>query len=246
MANPQELKQKADELKSNYDFFNALPLYRELYGLEKNEWNGYFFAQCLRKTENYAEARQIHTEIKNNYPDFIPIKNEELWLDYSEKIKDRRNINLLHDAEEILTKTDKYDIYTGSIYTKTVLSVVKHLINIQNNLSALDWLNKLDFTVLSKDPFNYRGSIYPSNQKEFFIRYADVLINLHKHNNYIDSCLSILGFHGGKFIQFKNKIIDEITFSGYLSRVKLALFLKYFKDEIYFRSKNLFEKKYSN
>jgi len=187
MATAIDLRQKAEEFKKNEDFENALPFFQQLYVIDKNEWNGYFLAQCLRKTNNFTEARQIHNEINSNYPNFNPIKNEELWLDYSEKIKDWKNDNILEDAEELLAKTNKYDKYTGTIYSKTVLYVVRHLIYKDENSLALKWLDKLDFNVLSNSPFTFKGQKYPSDQKAYYIRYADVLIKLDCHVQYIES-----------------------------------------------------------
>lgn len=238
MSTIQELRQKADELKKKEDFENALPLFREIWEREKSEWNGYYFAQCLRKTDNFVEARQLQHEIKNSFPSFRPIHNEELWLDYSEKIKDWQNPDILSDAEDLLSKTDKYDKYTGSIFNKTVLSVVKHLTFNDDNSTALEWLEKLDFSVLSTTPFSYKGQKYPSDQKVFFILYADILIKLGKHVNQIERYLTTLSFEGIKHTQFKKKIIEEITYGDYISRLVLALYLKYFKEEIHLREKD--------
>lgn len=245
MATTQELRQQAEELKKKEDFGNALPLFREIWEREKADWNGYYFAQCLRKTDNFTEAREIHQFIKTNFPNFRPIQNEELWLDYSEKIKDWENPDLLSDAEALLAKTNRYDKYTGSIFNKTVLSVVKHLIYHGNNSTALEWLEKLDFVALSNSPFNFKGQKFASDQKAFFIRYADVLIKLDKHIDYIESCLTCLNFDGIKHTQFKKKIIEEITYGDYVSRVVLALYLKFFKEEIYHRKKNAFTSIYN-
>src|SRR5690606_32058195 len=122
-----EIKTLAKKKKQEGDIDEALNLFKQLWELEKNEWNGYFLAQCLRKSDNYTEARELHNELEKVYPNFKPLQNDKLWLDYSEKIKDWQNPNLIKDAEDILSRADKYDQYTSSVYTKTVLNVVKHL-----------------------------------------------------------------------------------------------------------------------
>lgn len=250
MATIQELRTQADELKKKEDFENALPLYRQIWDTEKSDWNGYYFAQCLRKTSNYSEARELHSTIKSSYPNFKPILNEELWLDYSEKIKDWENPDLLTDAENLLSRTNRYDKYTGTIFNKTVLSVVKHLIYNNDNTTALIWLDKLDFTVLSNSPFSFKGQKYASDQKAFFVRYADVLVKLNKHIEYLESCLSCIRIEGIKQTQFKKYIIENITYEDYqgnsqVTRLRLALYLKYFKEEISNRTKNTFTKIFS-
>jgi hypothetical protein len=247
MPTIQELRTKADELKKKEDFENALPLFREIWDTEKSDWNGYYLAQCLRKTNNYSDARELHSYIRTNYPNFKPIQNEELWLDYSEKIKDWENPDLLSDAESLLSRTNKYDKYTGSIFNKTVLSVVKHLIYNNSNSTALTWLDKLDFTVLSNSPFSFKGQKYASDQKAFFVRYADVLVKLDKHIEYLESCFTCLRIEGIKQTQFKKYIIETITYHDYhgnsqITRLRFALYLKYFKEEISNRTKNAFTK----
>jgi hypothetical protein len=247
MATIQELRTQAAELKKKEDFETALPLFREIWDTEKSDWNGYYLAQCLRKTSNYSEARELHSTIKNSYPNFKPILNEELWLDYSEKIKDWENPDLLTDAESLLSRTNRYDKYTGTIFNKTVLSVVKHLIWNNDNSTALIWLDKLDFTVLSNSPFSFKGQKFASDQKAFFVRYADVLIKLNKHVEYLESCLSCIRIEGIKQTQFKKYIVENITYEDYhgnneITRLRFALYLKYFKEEISNRTKNAFTK----
>ncbi|MDI6049023.1 hypothetical protein QLS31_04195 [Flavobacterium sp. XS2P24] len=251
MPTIQELRAKADELKKKEEFENALPLFREIWEREKSDWNGYYLAQCLRKISKYSEARELHIYIKTNYPNFKPIQNEELWLDYSDKIKDWKNLNLLSDAENLLSRTNKYDKYTGSIFNKTVLTVVKYLVSKNSNSIALTWLDKLDFSVLSNSPFSFQYQKYASDQKVFFVRYADVLVKLDKHIKYIESCLMCLRIEGIKQTQFKNYIIETISYQDYngnpkVTRLRLALYLKYFKEEIHNRTKNAFTKNYNS
>lgn len=233
----QDLKIEAKKKKDEGDFAEALDLYKQVWEQEKNEWNGYFLAQCFRKTENYIEARQLHTELERSYPNFKPLQNDKLWLDYSEKIKDWNNPDLVSDAESIIARADKYDQYTSSIYTKTVLNVVKHLCFERDYNLAYEWLLKLDQSVISNSVFNFQGQAYPADRKTYFIRYADVLISLNAHITYIDKCLITLNFKGSKHTQFKNYIVEDITFNDYISRVKLARHIKNFQEEFYLRKK---------
>lgn len=250
MKTIQELQDEAEQLKKKEDFENALPLFRQIWEKEKSEWNGYYLAQCLRKTNKYSDARELHSFIKINYPNFKPIQNEILWLDYNEKIKDWTNPNLLSDAENILSRTNKYDKYTGSVFNKTVLSVVKYLIYKNYNSDALIWLDKLDFNVLSNSPFLFKGQKYASDQKAFFVRYADVLVKLNNHIEYIDKFLKCLRFDEVKQSQFKKYILQTITYEDYngksqITRLRFALYLKYFKEEINNKKNNNFIKKFN-
>src|ERR1035438_1401522 len=245
MPTIQELKNQADLYFKNENFADACLTYLEILESEKNEINGKVLLNCYRKAEKYIEAYELYNTLIAIYPNSGSIKLAKLWLDYSCKIKDWKNPDLISDAEALITKTDKYNQYTGNIFNKTVLSVVKYLRYKADYPKALEWLDKLDFTILKNTPFNYNGIKYPSDQKLFFILYTDVLIQQNNHIDYIENCLTRLNFEGIKHTQFKKKIIEEITFGDYVSRVVLALYLKLLKEEIYHREKNVFKQIYT-
>lgn len=241
----QELKIEARKLKQEGNFFESMNLYEKLWEKEKNEWNGYFLAQSYRKTDNYSKARELHYELAKIYPDFKPLRNDKLWLDYSEKIKDWQNPNLISDAENLLSRADQYDKYTGSVYTKTILSVVKHLIYERRHSDAHEWLLKLDQSVISNQGFNYNGQWYPADRKVYFIRFADVLINLGNHINYIENCFEKLNFTSTKLSQFSTHLSKTITFDNYISRFRLAKHIKHFQEEFTLREKANYNKSYN-
>lgn len=241
----QELKSEAKRQKQEQNFDKAVTLYEKIWEQEKNEWNGYFLAQCHRKVGNYSGAKQLHAHFDTHFPSFSPIKNEKLWLAYSQKIKDWNNDNLVADAEELICQANQYDKYTSSVYTKTIIRVVRHLLYTGETYSALEWLNKLDQSVISNTIFSFQGQIYPADRKVYFILLSDVLIRLDKHIDYIESCLTSLNFEDVKNTQFKKYIIETITFDDYISRVRLALFIKYFQEEIHLRKKNSYKKIYN-
>lgn len=232
-----EIKILAKKKNQEGHIDEALELYKQLWELEKNEWNGYFLAQCLRKSNSFAKARELHIELERLYPNFQPLLNDKLWLDFNEKIKDWKNPNLVTDAEDLLSRADKYDQHTSSVFTKTVLNVVKHLCYEKNYTDAYKWLLKLDQSVISNSVFKYKGQTFPADRKVYFIRYADVLIQLQKHNDYIEECLKSLNFMQSKMLEFKKHILEDITFDDYISRVKLARHIKNFHEEYHLRLK---------
>ena len=231
-----ELKILAKKKKQEGSIKEALALYEKIWEKEKNAWNGYFLAQCLRKTEKFDDARKLHEELKITYPTFEPLKNDKLWLDYSEKIKDWDNLNLIKDAEDILSRADKYDKWTSTVYTKTVLKTVRYLIKKNLVDEAYEWLLKLDQDIISNSIFSYNGQKYPADRKIFFILYADVLIKLNMHLNYIEQCLSDLNFKQSNLSEFIKKIKEDITFENYnggeyISRSMLGRYIKDFQEE---------------
>jgi len=241
----QELKTEAKRLKQEGNFLESANLYEKLWELEKNEWNGYFLAQSYRKTENYIKARELHNQLEILYPNFKPLQNEKLWLDYSEKIKDWQNPDLIADAENLIARADKYDKYTGSVYTKTVLNVVKHLIYLDDFSGAKEWLLKLDQSVISNEGFIYNGQWYPADRKIYFINYADVVIRLDSYKSYVENSFEKLNFKSTKNREFSSYLYESITFDDNISRRRLAKHIKHFEEEFAIRKKQNIRKIYN-
>ncbi|QTY27089.1 lipopolysaccharide assembly protein LapB [Flavobacterium sp. CS20] len=240
-----ELKNTAKKYKIEGNFDKSMELYEELWKQEKNEWNGYFLAQVYRKSNNFQKARDLHNQLAQTYPKFKPLKTDKLWLDYSEKIKDWDNSDLVSDANDILSRTNQHDKYEGNIYRKTVLSTVRYLCYKNEHNEAYEWLLKLDQSKISNTGFLYNGQWFPADRKVYFIRLADVLIILGKHIDYIDECFEQLNFSPTKLRQFKSHLIDSITYDDYISRVKLARYIKNFQEEFELREKKNFKKIYN-
>jgi len=244
----EELKIEAKKQLKNKDFSSAVDLYNQLWKSEKNEWNGYFLAQSYRKLKEFESAREIHEFIKKNYPNFKPIKNEKLWLDYDEKIIENwKNPKIEDEARKIIEQADQYDKYTNSIYIKTILKVVKYLLYEKNCSNAFEWLKKMDQSVINNTTYEYNGTIYPADRKIYFINYAEILIQQNSYEDYIEENLSSLGFEEIKLSLFKQKILDKITFSDSsdISNKALAIQIKYFQEESSLRKKLNYTKIYN-
>jgi tetratricopeptide (TPR) repeat protein len=235
-TSPFELKKEADKYRKESNFGEAVDLYFKLWEYEKNEWNGYFLAQCYRKVQRYTDARTLHATMEQLFPSFKPIQQEELWLDYSEKVTDWENPDLLEDAEKLIAKVNQYDKYTGTLYVKTVLKVVRYLCHNGQHVSAFNWLIRLDQSVISNTVFKFDGKTYPADRKTYFMWFAFLLIRLNYHQTYIEKCLSYLGYKGNKLIEFKEYIISDISPWEHVFGPKLARYIKQFQEEIHLRS----------
>ena len=240
-----ELKDKAKKYKKENNFVKSIELYEELWKQEKNEWNGYFLAQVYRKSDNFQKARELHNHLAQTYPNFKPLKTDRLWLDYSEKIKDWDNPDLVSDAKDILLKTNQHDEYESNIYIKTVLSTVRYLCYKNLHEDAFNWLLKLKQAKISNTGFLFNGQWFPADRKIYFVRLADILIILDKYKEYIDKSFKKLHFTSTKTKQFKSHLIDSITYGEYISRVKLARYIKNFQEEFELREKKKIVKKYN-
>jgi hypothetical protein len=235
----QEKKEEAKKLKKDDQFNKAVNLFKEIWEEERTDWNGYFLALCYRKTEKFDEALLIHKAIQKEFPYFKAIVNEKLWLDYSTKIKNWDNKDYLTDAEKIIALSDQYDTYSGKVFIKTILAVARRLSNRAE--IKLEWLKKLDQSILDNKVFRFNDIAYPADRKTFFIEYADALILLGKHTDYIEEKLASLNFQGMKHTQFLKYIVESYTFPHYkhnttiISRTRLALHIKNFQEEIHLR-----------
>jgi hypothetical protein len=187
----------------------------------------------------------LHNQLAQSYPNFKPLKTDKLWLDYSEKIKDWDNPDLVSDAEDILSRTNQQDKYEGNIYKKTVLNTVRYLCYKNEHNDAYSWLLKLDQSKISNTGFLYDGKWFPADRKVYFIRLADVLIILEKYINYIDDSFEKLNFSPVKLRQFKSHLIESITYKDYISRVKLARYIKNFQEEFELRERKILKKIYN-
>jgi len=241
-----ELKVYSDNFRSKDNFSQAIPYLQEIFRKEPTGWNAFYLTQAYRKSSYFDNAREIIDKVKSVSLSFKPILNEELWLDYGQKIKDWNNSELLSDAEDLLNRSDKYDKYTGSVFSKTVLSVVKKLIYDKEDLEAKEWLEKLEPEILSKTPFVYQGQKYPSDQKTFYVQYADVIIKLNQYSIHLKNLLSKLKFKDQRQIDFLQYILKNVTYEDYngnkqITRLGYALYLKNFNEEIYNRTNNNFK-----
>ncbi|ALL05582.1 hypothetical protein AQ505_08810 [Pedobacter sp. PACM 27299] len=243
-----ELKQQAKKLRKEKKYEEALLVYLNLWENEKDAWTGYFIALCLRQTDQLVECREFHIKFGLLFPNFPQIKSELLWLNYKDRVKNYDNPDFRKDADLILSQTDKYNPETNKIFIKTVLAVAIRLSSYSFS-EKLEWLEKLDQSILDNNVFRFNDIAYPADRKRYFLEYADALINLGTHKHYITEQMSKLNFTGNKRAEFLEKMIEEFTYLNWegkkgVSKVKLARVLKNLSEEIHLRQKKNVEKAY--
>jgi CRISPR/Cas system-associated exonuclease Cas4 (RecB family) len=234
----QESKLEADRLRKDKKFDQALIIYQKLWANEKKAWNGYFVALCLRQDGQLIECRQFHDEFEKLFPGMPAMKSERLWLDYKQYIKDYDYPDFVEAGTQILAQSNQYSKETDKVYIKTVLAVVQRLS--YSPTEKLEWLNKLDQSILDNNVFRFNDIAYPADRKRYFIEYANCLVDLGKHNQYIGDKMCELGFSGIKHNEFLKHITESFTFKDYkgsvhVNKLKLALVLKILAEETHLR-----------
>jgi len=70
MVDIAELKQKANKLRKEQNFEEALPLYRDLWNETADKYIGAGLIYCLRKMGLFDEAISLADELIVQHPDF--------------------------------------------------------------------------------------------------------------------------------------------------------------------------------
>lgn len=167
MSEIQKIKKEALEFRKQGRYSEALKLYNDLWSNHRdscNEWEGWGYANCLRKLGNSEEALEICRAIYQKKPDFEAGNNLYAWCIYDTEIKrekeqiqeDENKFFKAVNAIQDLTYQDQY-----SPYTKTIFRVIDYLIQTKQTYPAedvTDWLDKLDRNSLSDKPYRFVGT----------------------------------------------------------------------------------------
>lgn len=232
----QALKSDAYAFFEAEKYEEASKLYAQVWQHEKIPLNGLMLLKSLRKSDQYSQAREFLSLLLSKYPSNLRIINESLWLDYSEKIKDQDNLNLINDAETLISKCNKNDKYTGLIYNKTIILIVQYFISKNNFKKAWEWILKLDHWFIDNKTRMFKEKIIPSDRKKYFVFFTQILIHTQKHEEYLDKCLIKLNFSENQRKKFYDYYIKDIkNFKNEIISSKLIKHIKNLKEEIHLR-----------
>jgi len=154
------LQQEASELRKSNQYEEALPLFRQLWEQHRDEcteWDGWGYAQTLRKLGRSADALDVCREVYQSNSDFGYIRNLYAWCIYDLEIK-KDSEQIAQDeskfirAVKAITDLVKQDTY--SPYARAVLAVMKYLSD-KNNPdyeAVLKWGYMLDPGQLREEP----------------------------------------------------------------------------------------------
>lgn len=236
-----KLKQDREIFKKNNDFEEALRVSKIIWETKKSDWNLYFLIQFLRKTRRFDDARYILQNNKKDFPSFKFLENEELWLDYSEKIYNwTNNPNFLEDAQYILKRVPTDNKYTKEIYIRTQLNIIAYYINEKDFEKTLETIEALDYNILSNKSKSFNK--YNSQLKFYFQSLATALIKLAIIEDYLKKLLNKLNYSSIKSSEYINEILKNKEDESI--KAILTSNLKSLKDEVLFRERKLFRFNY--
>lgn len=236
-----KLKHDRDFFKTNKDFENALNISNKIWEIEKSDWNLYFLIQFLRKTRRFNDARSILNTYKIHFSSFKLLENEELWLDYSEKIYNwTNNPNFLEDAQHLLKRAPTNNKYTKEIYIRTQLNIIAYYLHKEDFEKTLETIETLDYNILSNKSKSFNQ--YSSQLKFYFQSLSTALIKLKIIEDYLKKLLDKLNFSSIKTSEYINEILKNKEDESI--KAILTSNLKSLKDEVIFRERKLFRFNY--
>lgn len=124
-----QLSRKAAALCKSNDFETALPILQMLWTNHRaacNEWDGWRYAQALRKTGRVSDALKVCREVYQLKPDFSHNNNLYGWCIYDLYIKEvPEDENKFFRAAQAIVDLTRHEEY--SPYEKTVFRVLRYL-----------------------------------------------------------------------------------------------------------------------
>jgi tetratricopeptide (TPR) repeat protein len=195
------IKQQAQLLFTEKNFREALPLYATLWDSfpEKcDEWDGWRYAYCAQKLENYAQCLDICRKVYARYRDFKMIRNVYAWSVFYLEIK-KTDIPLDKEpvffkaGEAIVKLCSQEDVY--SPYTIAVFKILDYLNEKANPPfdKILEWTAKLNPALLEKTAFAYtdkEGNTreIASKYEQYFMLRTRALLETAEWQQCIDLC----------------------------------------------------------
>ena len=224
MLDIAEIKQNAKKLREEGCFEEACEPYGELWDNHRdkcNKWDMWGYATCLRKVGRSNEALEICRELYSCESKFQQGKNLYAWCIYDTEIK--KDLEQIKNEEEVffkavtaiqtLTTQDQY-----SPYSKAIFAVIDYLNKAKNVYPAkdiLNWLDELDHTSLSEEPFQFiddrgRSRELQSEKEKWYATKTKCLQKLNNHDECILFCQEALEkfskFHYFNDVWFKRRI----------------------------------------
>jgi len=225
-SNKFDLKKSAKELRQAKKYPEALEIYRSLWILSKDVFDGAGLLHCLRKMDLYEEAIKLAEELELQCNSLDWCRNEVIWVYTSgilRKLNDEANLSqVLPIASKIMA------LRPDGLAAKLVVFKVLKTAKKENNWNIInEWVMKLDPTSLSVEPikdekdrdgwcdqscwYNYRiHGLIEVNQYHQAITLVDEIANKYSREKKYFLRLKAVAFHKSKKYDESEKIYEDL------------------------------------
>ena len=195
--NPKDLAIKANSLRKDHKYEEALEYYKQSWEILKDAYTGAGLLHCFRKLENFEQAISFAKNLINLFPTIDWVKNEVAWTLINGPFK---QVNSFNDALNIAEKIEK--ITSNSIILKQIAFKLSKLANNQENWEiVINWLNKVNPVDLSKD---FIKETKWSDKSQWKYNYYKTLLKIGRH----DEIISIIDESINEFPQIKEFFLN--------------------------------------
>lgn len=197
MNNINEKRQNAIKLRKEKKYEAALPIYKELWEIEKtkDKWDGWGYAICLNQTKQYQEAYKVSGAVYDSDKSFSYIRGQFAWSAYMLNIKDYPDTEPTEKLEgyvkEIVEVTGDNDDELFRI--KAILKMMDHFQAKGNFNRVIEWSKKLNPDKLDIKSFNGTNADgkkfrTPSDKESYYLKLSKALEKSEKFNECISIC----------------------------------------------------------
>ncbi len=209
MNDLSEKKKKANDLRKKFNYTDALPIYRDLWKENCDEFDGSGLLHCLRKLNLFDEALPLADDLIKEYPNFNWCRIEVIWtyiqgeLGKLDKGASREQIVQL--ANKIMNLNP--DPLAAKVVTLKVLKLAKY----SRYWDILDeWTNKINPNLLSPESeINASGKKSWSERSRWYYYRSLALLNRGQTDdalNLIDDALKCFPMQAKFFLRQKAEV----------------------------------------
>ena len=193
MTNISENRDRANALKTQGNYADALLLFQGLWEETKDKWDGWNLAYCYNKLKQFEEALDISKKVYASDKDYDYIKGTYAWAAFMLNINsyDGDNYDELRtfsDGIMTLTEDRQDDVFRHL----TVLKIMDFCDNKGMWDALISWSARLDPQILNSKPYKFKKNgkniTIPSNREKWFQKTTKAYEKLENCMNVLVSC----------------------------------------------------------